>query len=75
MTSHDESWMVGRFLQKGLLEKVTPQLEKVVATKLEAAVTRQLQTQLGMVLRPALQVISRPAFSVSVTHVGYWVEP
>ncbi|BFI30389.1 enhancer of mRNA-decapping protein 4 [Marchantia polymorpha subsp. ruderalis] len=53
-------------LQKGLLEKVTPQLEKVVATKLEAAVTRQLQTQLGMVLRPALQDALRSSFETAV---------
>ncbi|KAL2636093.1 hypothetical protein R1flu_007572 [Riccia fluitans] len=53
-------------LQKGLLEKVIPQLEKVIATKLEAAVSRQLQTQLQLVLRPALQDGLRTSFETAL---------
>ncbi|CAM6081699.1 unnamed protein product [Calypogeia fissa] len=52
--------------QKGLVEKLIPQLEKQVATKLETTVTRQLQSQLQQSLRPALQEALRTSFETSV---------
>ncbi len=43
-------------VQKGITEKVVPQLEKVVGVKLEATVARQLQVQFHTVGKQALQV-------------------
>jgi hypothetical protein len=43
-------------VQKGITEKVVPQLEKVVGVKLEGTVARQLQVQFHTVGKQALQV-------------------
>lgn len=43
-------------LQKGLSEKVVPQLEKLVGSKLEGNIARQLQLQFQTVGKQALQV-------------------
>lgn len=46
--------------QKGISEKVVPQLEKVVGAKLEANLGRQLQTQFQTTGKQALQVFQQP---------------
>lgn len=42
--------------QKGMMDKMLPQLEKSVGAKLEGTVTRQIQTQFQTIGRQALQV-------------------
>lgn len=50
-------WVVGWLTaQKGVTEKMLPQLEKSVGAKLEGTVTRQIQTQFQTIGRQALQV-------------------
>jgi enhancer of mRNA-decapping protein 4 len=48
----------GLSAQKGVTERMFPQLEKSVGAKLEGTVTRQLQTQFQTIGRQALQVRS-----------------
>jgi enhancer of mRNA-decapping protein 4 len=47
---------VSESFQKGVTERMLPQLEKSVGAKLEGTVTRQLQTQFQTIGRQALQV-------------------
>ena len=44
------------FVQKGIAEKLLPQLERLILGKLEVSISRQLQTQFQTVGKPALQV-------------------
>jgi enhancer of mRNA-decapping protein 4 len=48
--------VVGLAAQKGMADKMLPQLEKSVGAKLEGTVTRQIQTQFQTIGRQALQV-------------------
>lgn len=43
-------------MQKGIADKLIPQLERLIIQKLEVSISRQLQTQFQTVGKQALQV-------------------
>ncbi|KAH9555736.1 hypothetical protein CY35_08G131600 [Sphagnum magellanicum] len=57
---------VAESFQKGVTERMFPQLEKSVGAKLEGTVTRQLQTQFQTIGRQALQEALRTCFESTV---------
>lgn len=50
-------WEIPCVLQKGIAEKLLPQLERLILGKLETTISRQLQTQFQSVGKQALQVL------------------
>lgn len=52
-------WKIACILQKGIAEKLLPQLERLILGKLETTISRQLQTQFQSVGKQALQVLCK----------------
>lgn len=62
-------------MQKGIAEKLLPQLERLILGKLEVSISRQLQTQFQTVGKQALQVSYFMSSHVSVSLLCYGFIP